>query len=66
MVRVNKEVIKHNIMIKHEMKEVKQKKHVQGGYMNITINAKVAKVTRVGILREAIFPTWIANPGMVK
>lgn len=66
MVRVNKEVIKHNIMIKHEMKEVKQKKRVQGGYMNIAINAKVAKLTRVGILREAIFPTWIANPGMVK
>lgn len=58
-------VIKHKLMIKPGTSEVKKKKHVQGGDKNITISAKLSKLTKVGILREAIFPTWIANLVMV-
>lgn len=34
--------------------------------MNRAINVEVAKLTMIGILHEAIFPTWIANPVMVR
>ena len=53
-------------MIKPGTKEVKQKKRVQEGDQNKAINAEVTKLTSAGILREVIFPTWIANPVMVK
>lgn len=53
-------------MIKPSTKEVKQKKRVKGGDRNRAINEEVTKLTRAGILREAVFPTWIANPVMVK
>ena len=47
-------------------KEIKQKNWVQGGDQNKAINAEVEKLTSTGILREAIFPTRIVNPVMVK
>nr|KAJ0195206.1 hypothetical protein LSAT_V11C700371320 [Lactuca sativa] len=53
-------------MIKPGTKEIKQKKRVQGGDQNKAINLEVAKLTNAKILREAIFPTWIANPVMVR
>ena len=53
-------------MIKSGTKEKKQKKRVQGGDRNKAINMEVAKLTNAGILREAIFATWIANPVMVR
>lgn len=61
MVGVNREVIEHKLMIKPGTKVC-----VQGGDGNKEINVKVAKLNNAGILREAIFPTWIANPVMVK
>lgn len=36
------------------------------GDRNKAINAKVAKLTTASILEEAVCPTWIANPVMVK
>lgn len=65
MVGVNREVIEHKLMIKPGTKEVEQKKCVQGGDRNKVINVEVAKLTKLGILREAIFPTWITNPVIV-
>ena len=66
MVGVDREVIEHMLMINPGTKEVQQKKRVQGGDHNRSINVEVAKLTKPGILREAIFPTWVANPVMVK
>ncbi|XP_023742434.2 uncharacterized protein LOC111890558 [Lactuca sativa] len=66
MVGVEREVIEHKLVIKPGAKEVKQKKRVQGGDRNRKINAEVAKLVEAGIVREAIFPTWIANPVMVR
>ncbi|XP_023735853.2 uncharacterized protein LOC111883767 [Lactuca sativa] len=66
MVGVERKVIEHKLMIKPGVKEVKQKKRVQGGDRNRAINAEVAKLTETGIVREATFPTWIANPVMVR
>ncbi|XP_023770200.2 uncharacterized protein LOC111918806 [Lactuca sativa] len=66
MVGVERKFIEHKIVIKPSAKEVKQKKRVQGGDRNRAINAEVAKLAEVGIVREAIFPTWIANPVMVR
>ncbi|XP_023742246.1 uncharacterized protein LOC111890354 [Lactuca sativa] len=66
MVGVERRVMEHKLMIRPGAKEVKQKKRVQGGDRNRAINAEVTKLTEDGILREAIFPTWIANPVMVR
>ncbi|CAH1447164.1 unnamed protein product [Lactuca virosa] len=66
MVGVDRGIIEHKLMIKPETKEMKQKKWVQGGDRNKAINMEVAKLTNAGILREAIFPIWIANTVMVR
>ena len=66
MVGVDNKVIEHKLMIKPGMKETKHKKRVQGVDRNRAINAEVAKLTKEGILREAVFTTWIANPVMVR
>nr|KAJ0216025.1 hypothetical protein LSAT_V11C300153800 [Lactuca sativa] len=66
MVGVDRKVIEHKLMIKPGTKEIKQKKRVQGGDRNMAINAEVAKLMQEGILQEAVFPTWIANPVMVR
>ena len=65
MVGVERKAIDHKLVIKPRVKEVKQKKRVQGGDPNTASNAEVAKLAKAGIVREAIFPTWIANPVMV-
>lgn len=62
LVGVDRKVIEHKLMIKADIKEVKQNKRVQRGDHNMVINAEVAKLMKAGILREAVFPTWIANP----
>lgn len=54
------------MMIRPMAKEIKWEKHVQGGDMKKGINTEVAKLTKYGILHEAIFPSWIANLVMVK
>ncbi|XP_052624863.1 uncharacterized protein LOC128132371 [Lactuca sativa] len=66
MVGVERKVIEHKLMIKPEVKEVKQKKRVQGGDRNRAINEEMSKLTEAGIVREVMFPTWIANPVMVR
>nr|KAJ0216727.1 hypothetical protein LSAT_V11C300147310 [Lactuca sativa] len=66
MVGVERKVIEHKLMIKPGVKEVKQKKRVQGGDHNKAINAEVSKLTEARIVREVMFPTWIANPVMVR
>nr|KAJ0216070.1 hypothetical protein LSAT_V11C300135490 [Lactuca sativa] len=66
MVGVERKVIEHKLVIKPGAKEVKQKKRVQGGDRNRAINVEVAKLAEARIVREAIFPTWIANPVMVR
>ncbi|KAL7601627.1 hypothetical protein Lser_V15G24154 [Lactuca serriola] len=65
-VRGRNGVIEHKLLIKPGVKEVKQKKRVQGGDRNRAINAEVSKLTEAGIVREAMFPTWIENPVMVR
>ena len=43
-----------------------QKKRGQEEDRNKAINANVADLVSAGILREVMFPTWIANHVMVK
>nr|KAJ0228322.1 hypothetical protein LSAT_V11C100009920 [Lactuca sativa] len=45
---------------------VKQKKRGQAVDRNKAINTKVVGLVSAGILREVIFPTWIANLVMVR
>lgn len=66
MARVDRGIIEKKLMIKPGAKEINQKKQIQGGDRNKAINSEVAKLTSTGILREAIFPTWITSSVMVK
>ena len=66
MVGVDRGIIKHKLMIKLRAKEIKQKKRVQGGDRNKAINTEVVRLTSAKILRDSIFPTWIAKTVMVK
>lgn len=50
MVGVDRRVIEHKLMIKKVTQEVKQKKHVQGGDRNKSVNTEVAKLRKAGIL----------------
>ncbi|KAI3739892.1 hypothetical protein L2E82_30304 [Cichorium intybus] len=63
---VDREVIEHSLNVKPESKAIKQKKRGQAGERNMAINTEVTKLVAAGILREAVFPDWIANPVMVK
>ncbi|KAI3510604.1 hypothetical protein L1887_17729 [Cichorium endivia] len=66
MVGVDRNVIEHNLNVKPRSSIIKQKKRGQAGERNMAINAEVSKLVAAGILRETIFPDWIANPVMVK
>ncbi|KAI3780027.1 hypothetical protein L2E82_09872 [Cichorium intybus] len=66
MVGIDREIIEHGLSIQPGSAPVKQKKRGQAGERNDAINKEVTKMVQAGILREAIFPTWIANPVMVK
>ena len=66
MVGVDRAIIEHNLNIKPECPPVKQKRRMQAGDRNAAINNEVDQLIQGGIIREAIFPTWIANPVMVK
>nr|KAJ0224953.1 hypothetical protein LSAT_V11C100048380 [Lactuca sativa] len=66
MIGVDRKLIEHKLMTNPGAKEIKQKKRVQGGDRNRAINAEVAKLTKAGIMREAVFPTWIVNPVMAR
>ena len=66
MTGVNREFIEHNINIISGSTPIKQKKSGEAGDMNKGINTEMAKLVDEGILREAIFPTWIANLVIVK
>lgn len=62
---VNCEVIEHNLNVIPGRVPIKQKKG-QVGDRNNVINVEVTKLVNTSILREAIFPTWIADLVIVK
>ncbi|KAI3767660.1 hypothetical protein L2E82_17975 [Cichorium intybus] len=66
MVGVERTIIEHNLNVIPGSNVVKQKRRGQAGERNNAINTEVAKLVQAGIVREAFFPTWIANPVMVK
>lgn len=66
MMGVNREVIEHNLNVILGSVPINQKNRGQEGDRNKVINAEVATLVEACILQKAIFPTWIANPMMVK
>lgn len=66
MTGVDRKVIEHSLNILPGSILIKQKKSGKADDRGKAINEEVAKLVGAGILREAIFPTWIANPMMVK
>lgn len=65
MVGVDKNVIEHKLNIKPRSKEIKHK-NSDNEETRIRQSTWKWKLAKVGILKEAIFPTWIANHVMVK
>lgn len=66
MNEVGRTIIKHSLNILTDSALVKQKRRGQTSDRNKTINDEVVKLVNIGILREAMFPTWIESPIMVK
>lgn len=66
MTEVDHGLIEHNLNVMSGSVTMKQRKRGQVGNKNKAINEEVAKLVGAGILREAIFPTRITNPMMIK
>lgn len=49
-----------------KVKPVKQEKRTFAPERSEVINSEVKKLLLVGILREVLYPTWLANPVVVK
>ena len=63
---VDRQVIEDSLDITPRSNHVIQKKRGHVEEQNRAINAEVADLVSVDILREAMFPTWIENLIMVK
>ena len=63
---IDRHVIEYSLNITPGSNPIIQKKRGQAEDRNRVINAELADLVSVDILREAMFPTWIANPVMVK
>lgn len=66
LIRVDRWIIKHSVNILPSRAPVKQKRRGREGDRRRASNEEVENIVKAGILREAIFPAWIANPVMVK
>lgn len=63
---VPKQVIQHKLNDKIGMKSIRQKKRAQSKERKREINDEVDKLVCVGIVRESLFLSWVANPVLVK
>lgn len=63
---VPKQVIQHKLNDKIGMKSIRQKKRAQAKERKREINDEVDKLVCVGIVRESLFLSWVANPVLVK
>ncbi|GKB65439.1 reverse transcriptase domain-containing protein [Tanacetum coccineum] len=58
--------LKHKLNVYSHIKPIKQKRRSLSFNRSITARKEVEELTRVGILREVVHQTWVANPVMVK
>ena len=56
----------HHLNVDHHFKPVKQKKRSFAPERNEVIKAEVGKLLESKIIMEVYYPTWLANPVLVK
>ncbi|KAK1406979.1 hypothetical protein QVD17_38589 [Tagetes erecta] len=66
MTGVPRRLAEHRLEVIPFSRPVKQKKRSMGPEKSRAVCEEVAKLVQAGIVREAKYPTWIANPVMVK
>lgn len=66
MVRVPRQVIEYKLNDMPVTKPIQEKKRGQSGECNKAINNEVDKLLNASIVRESLFPSWIANPVLMK
>lgn len=66
MTGVSTELVTHKLHIDPEVKPVKQKKRTFALERAEAINTEVRKLVAADILKEVYYPTWLANPVMIK
>lgn len=63
---IPRDIIEHELAVDEEHKPVRQKKRSFGPEKSQLIDAEVDKLLQVNIIREVHYPTWLANPVLVK
>lgn len=66
MTGVARQLIKHRLNEKTGSKPIRQKKRGRSKERNKAIDDEVEKLVKVGIVEESLFPSWVANPILVK
>lgn len=63
---IPRDIIEHELAVDEEHKPVRQKKRSFGPEKSQLIDAEIDKLLQVNIIREVHYPTWLANPVLVK
>lgn len=63
---VSPELIVHKLNIDPRVKPVQQKRRYFAPERNQSVVDEVRQLWRIDILKEVYYPTWLANPVMVK
>jgi hypothetical protein len=66
MVGVPRELSEHRLNVSKTMTPVAHKRRTMGPERSIVVIEEVQKLKKAGILREVRYPTWIANPVLVR
>jgi hypothetical protein len=66
MSRIPREVIEHKLGIDPAFKTIKQKERRYTPERHETIRVEVNKLLEAGFIRPIDYPSWLANPVLVK
>jgi hypothetical protein len=66
MPEIPREVIEHKLEIDPTFKPIKQKERRYTPERHMTIRVEVNKLLEAGFIRPVDYPSWVANPVLVK
>ena len=66
MVGIKPDIICHALNIDSEAKPVRQKRRAMDPKRYAALKSEVENLIRNGSIQEALYPTWVVNPVLVK
>ena len=66
MIGIHPEVMCHHLNIDPDRKGIRQKRRPISGERAIALQEEVDRLLEAGLVKEAFYPTWLANPVLVK